>query len=247
MDGVPTEIPITAWEQGFDAAGQHLLTAKQPVRYETILGGEPKVIFLGESHPNSAIHRELQNQARELKKAGVSAFLVEANSNQEDLFRLVNSGNFSRVSETDLGPMNREQRILMVQALQREGIEILPIDDPRNYKKKERADKDTQEREEYIARKIGEIAASRDGKITVLIGLNHATRGSSHAIDFLERDGVSCKSVFFTGGSDQIPKIVTESAKRVGIGYEKFMFQATGKNAPYGGKADLIVHLPQVS
>lgn len=246
MNIVPKEIPIVVWEQGFDAVGQHLLAVKRPVNYETLFGGKSKVIFIGEAHHNSAIHRELRTQARDLKDAGVTTFLVEASSNQDDLFRLLNSGDFNRISETDLGPMNKEQRIQMLQALQREDIEIIPIDDPKNYEKKGRTENDVQEREKYLARRIQEIASSRDGKIAVLIGLAHATRGSNNAIDFLEREGVTCRSVFFTGGNDQIPEIVTESAKRSRIRDEKFMFQATGKNAPYGGKADYIIHLPQV-
>jgi len=245
MDGVPTENPIAVWEQGFDAVGQHLLTIKQPVRYETLFGGESRVIFIGEAHNNSAIHRELRTQARELRNAGVTTFLVEANSDQDELYRLLNSGDFSRISETNLGPMNKEQRTQMLQALQREGIKIIPIDDPRNYEKRDRKDNDVQEREVYLAKRIQQIAASREGRVAVLIGLSHAARGGNHTIDFLERDGINCRSVFFTGGRDQIPKIVTESARRSGIGYEKFMFQANGKNAPYGGKADYIVHLPQ--
>ena len=244
---------ISPWDQGPDAAGQYLLSIKQPVRYEVLLGGKPRIIFLGEAHTNSAIHRELQAQADGLRSAGITTFLIEANSDQGNLFKLLNSGDFSLIYETGLGPLgrqlgpvNREQRVQMVKVLHSEGIEILPIDDPINYEKKELTGRDSLERDKYLARKVQEVAMSREGKIAALVGSLHAIRGSDYSvIDLLERQGIECRSIFFAGGEGKTPEIVTESAKRYGIDREKFAFQVRGVKAPYGINVDYIVHLPQ--
>jgi|GEM_PF-3779691 len=221
------------WEKSFDEVGQYLLTAKQPVNYETLFG-ESSVIFLGDTPINLSIQFELQTQAKALRDAGISALLLEADSSQEELFRQISSGDFSRVSRINFGSRNKEQLIPMLEALQREGIKIVPIDDPKNYGGIEKSS--VQERKEFLATKIKEVAGSEAGKIAVFINFGHAIREEDSVIDILEGSGVSCRSVIFTGGMDWIPKVVTESARCAGIAGERFMFLLTGgRRAPYGG------------
>jgi len=245
MDLKPPERQIQIWEQGSDVVGEHLAAIKQECNYETLVGGEARIIFFGETHSNSPIHRDIQSQARNLRKAGVTRFLVEApdSQKQRELFSLINSGDLSRIDETNVGPLSRTSRVQMIEALQHAGIEILPIDDPRQYDRETRESRE--EREEYITQRTEEITQKRKGKVVVLIGRHHADRGTTSAVGMLEARKRKCRTVLFTGGLDEIPTIVTRSAQKAGIASKKFMFQAKEVSAPFGGKADWLVHLPQ--
>jgi len=243
------ETEPSVWEQGFNAIGEHLAGIKRPCDYKVLLSDDP-VIFLGESHSNTAIHEEIRSNADNLRSAGVTTVLVEAPDTkiQKRLFDRINSGDFSRIKKTNLGPlsMSKTARTQMVKSLHHAGIEILPIDDPRRYEGAIRYKEDDAESELYISERIKEIVRKKRGRSAVLFGMAHATRGRGSAVDLVEEKGIKCRTIFFIGGSEEIPIMVTESAKRVGISGEKFAFQAHESNGPFGGRADWIVHLPQV-
>ncbi len=258
------ERTVSPWEQSPADAGDYIRKAKQEINYRVIAGGDEQILFLGENHLNLSLFKDIETHAVDLKASGINALLVEAPHDQD--FKPINEGDFSNLAALDLGPtLGRTEvkiaRQKMVQALIEAKISVLPIDERKlaeaTLRSTEAVLSDARQREVNLANRIS-TAQGQFGKIVVLVGLGHASRGTKtdisgkpykEAIEILEADrNTRCKSVFFTGGeSSTLNKRLIDALAASNLQGEPFMLKPKypDSSAPYAqARPDWIVFYP---
>lgn len=229
-------------------ASQEIKSRFIPVDYKRIVG-ENRIVFLGEGHFNPPVREHIARYARQMKEAGVTHYAIEAAETIKEIITRLNNGESVDLSNVLVGPVRSNYEVAL-RAMVAEGIQIVPIDVDQS-KKPTR-----EEREAHITDELVAITASNpEAKVAVLIGGFHTAKSvSSEGVAYTGKRiadaGIPAVTVMYAGGSEKIPKMVTESANLAGMSQTEFMMDLRpyvgSKYVPYGaGQADYLIHLPQ--
>ncbi len=222
----------------------------QPVDYTQVVA-DNRVLFLGENHRNHSIRRHLVQHARELKKAGITHYAIEANEGGNTIFEKLNRGESVDLSQVDVGP-GRTDYEDAIRALAALGIKVVAIDiDQRSRPSRE-------EREARLTENINRILQENpNSRVAVLIGDSHTLRhhvseGVPSVGKRLMEAQVPIVNIYFTGGKSLIPKLITSAVSRAGLDNHEFMLDfrpyTNLDGTPFGkGEADWVICLPQQS
>ncbi len=161
--------------------------------------------------------------------------------------KIVEQGDLSKVN---VGP-GRADYVEAIKAMASQGIKIVPIDIDQSSKPSQ------EKREAHLADNLLEtFQKNPQARVAVLIGTNHTLRVYDITKDVpslhqrIIRAGIPTINAVFTGGEENIPRNITESAVQAGLGNTEFMLDMRPyigmKNVPYGaGEVDFVIHLPQ--
>ncbi|MBI2584064.1 MAG: hypothetical protein HYW25_05325 [Candidatus Aenigmarchaeota archaeon] len=204
------------------------------------------VLVVADAHDNIPIRNDLARRIGELKMLGIKAYGAEAPVEFSIEFEKVSNGESLPYSEgydfgpgsESLGPLSKFSYQTLGYKLAEEGINIFPFVPSSKRLNRE----DDQSYEEAMAAEI-ERNFRRYGKSMILVGADHAIRGTNSIVDYLEKRGVRCTTVLYCGGwSDNSECAPVEIAsERAGRTNDIFQFANAPRNPLVN--FDHVIHL----
>jgi len=233
-----------------DKASWEVREKHQGVDYSAIVG-DNRILFLGENHSNTAIREHIQQHAVNLKNAGITHYAIEAKDTGNEVFERLNKGEAVDLSRVDVGPGRRDYEEA-IQAMAAKGITVVAVDIDQSLKPTK------EEREAHMTRNLQQILEENpDAKIAYLVGSFHTSKavfsdGVISTRERLEEAGVSSTVVCFAGGNNDVPRVLTDAARKAGLTNREFMLDmrnysdSKSSGVPFGaGQTDYVIHLPQ--
>lgn len=226
-------------------ASKEIREKNEPVNYSKIVG-QNRVVFLGENHNNHAIREHVLRHAQEIKDSGITHYAIEADEASNEVLEKLNNGEPVDISNIDVGP-GRASYEQAIRAMVRAGIKVVAVDIDQSKRPSKEG------REQRLTDNLLNILQDPNAKVAVLIGAFHTSRNyASEGVNSLARRvsdlEIPSTNIRFTGGSETIPRNLTEPISRVFLGNTEFMLDLAqyheDPHVPYGiGEVDWVINL----